>query len=31
VALACAPGNPADYEGWKALADRALTTGWSVR
>ena len=24
------PGDPADYEGWKALADRALATGWSL-
>jgi phospholipase C len=30
VGLACAQGNPGDYEGWKALADRALATGWSL-
>jgi phospholipase C len=28
--LPCVDGNPADYEGWKALADRALATGWSL-
>jgi phospholipase C len=27
--LACADGSPGDYEGWKALANQALATGWS--
>jgi phospholipase C len=26
----CANGVPGDYEGWKALADRALAIGWSL-
>jgi phospholipase C len=28
--LPCGPGNPADYEGWKALAHRAVTDGWRL-
>jgi phospholipase C len=27
--LPCVDGNPGDYEGWKALVNRALATGWS--
>ncbi len=30
AALPCVPGDPADYEGWKALVDRALAAGWSL-
>jgi len=30
VGLACAPANPADYEEWNALVDRARTTGWEL-
>ena len=30
LGLACGEGNTGDYEGWKALADRALATGWSL-
>jgi len=26
----CVNGAPGDYEGWKALADQALATGWSL-
>ncbi|MDQ1508881.1 MAG: phospholipase [Actinomycetota bacterium] len=28
--LACAQDNPGDYEGWKALVNQALATGWSL-
>jgi len=26
----CVDGAPGDYEGWKALADQALASGWSL-
>jgi phospholipase C len=29
--LPCVPGNPADYERWKALAQHAINSGWGVR
>ncbi|MDQ1508540.1 MAG: hypothetical protein QOG50_384, partial [Actinomycetota bacterium] len=28
--LACAQDNPGDYEGWNALVNQALATGWSL-
>jgi phospholipase C len=28
--LPCGPENPGDYEGWKALADRAIADGWRL-
>jgi phospholipase C len=28
--LPCISGNPGDYEGWKALANRAVVDGWRV-
>jgi phospholipase C len=28
--LPCVQGNPGDYEGWKALASRAMANGWSL-
>ncbi len=28
--LPCISGNPGDYEGWKALADRAVADGWRL-
>jgi phospholipase C len=30
VPAPCADGAPGDYEGWKALADRAVAAGWSL-
>ncbi|MCU1429062.1 MAG: phospholipase [Actinomycetia bacterium] len=28
--MPCVQGNPADYEDWKALANRAIANGWSL-
>ena len=30
VGLVCGEGDTADYEGWKALVDRAFAAGWSL-